>query len=267
MSERHFRRLRDRYEAEGAAGLVDRRLGRASGRRAPLDQIEWVLEQYRTRYWDLHGPSTVAERDAGSCVRSMYSQRASSRTQRLVERGDDLGVEAVEALDHGEARGLDEEARPCGARGRSARARRVSTGRGRDRRLPRRTAGRCSSYSRRTARQLHRLELVGEQHLRCVGHAPSLDSRLMYDLADVIATTATRQIRIDVEVEPGRLPLDAAQYQVLHLHQSRLRRAAGLRRPHPRPPRAGRSPVDGAPGRTRACLPCHTSFEEPRQSD
>ena len=25
-----------------------------------------------------------------------------------------------------------------------------------------------------------------------------------------------RQIRIDVEVEPGRPPLDAAQYQVLH---------------------------------------------------
>ena len=55
MSERHFRRLRDRYEAEGAAGLVDRRLGRASGRRAPLDQIAWVLEQYRTRYWDFNG--------------------------------------------------------------------------------------------------------------------------------------------------------------------------------------------------------------------
>ena len=29
MSERHFRRLRDRYEADGAAGIVDRRLGRA----------------------------------------------------------------------------------------------------------------------------------------------------------------------------------------------------------------------------------------------
>jgi len=52
MSERHFRRLRDRYEAEGAEGLVDRRLGRASARRAPVDQIAWVLEQYRTRYWD-----------------------------------------------------------------------------------------------------------------------------------------------------------------------------------------------------------------------
>ena len=52
MSERHFRRLRDRYEAEGAEGLIDRRRGRASGRRAPVDQIEWLLEQSRTRYWD-----------------------------------------------------------------------------------------------------------------------------------------------------------------------------------------------------------------------
>jgi len=53
MSERHFRRLRDRYEAEGAAGLIDRRRGRVSGRRVPLDRIEWVLEQFRTRYFDL----------------------------------------------------------------------------------------------------------------------------------------------------------------------------------------------------------------------
>ena len=52
MSERHFRRLRDRYEAEGAEGLLDRRLGRASARRAPLDQIAWALDLYRTRYWD-----------------------------------------------------------------------------------------------------------------------------------------------------------------------------------------------------------------------
>ena len=34
MSELHIRRLRDRYEADGAAGIVDRRLGRAyHGRR------------------------------------------------------------------------------------------------------------------------------------------------------------------------------------------------------------------------------------------
>ncbi len=52
MSERHFRRLRDRYEAGGAEGIVDRRLGRTSSRRAPADRIEWVLEEYRTRYQD-----------------------------------------------------------------------------------------------------------------------------------------------------------------------------------------------------------------------
>ena len=52
ISERHFRRLRDRYEADGAEGLIDRRRGRASGRRAPVDRIEFVVEQYRTRYWD-----------------------------------------------------------------------------------------------------------------------------------------------------------------------------------------------------------------------
>ena len=52
MSERHFRRLRDRYEAEGAEGLIDRRRGRVSGRRVPVDRSEWVLEQFRTRYFD-----------------------------------------------------------------------------------------------------------------------------------------------------------------------------------------------------------------------
>jgi transposase len=52
MSERHFRRLRDRYEADGAEGLIDRRRGRVSGRRVPVDRIEWVLEQFRTRYFD-----------------------------------------------------------------------------------------------------------------------------------------------------------------------------------------------------------------------
>ena len=52
MSERHFRRLRDRYEAAGAEGIVDRWLGRASARRVPVDRIAWVVETYRTRYAD-----------------------------------------------------------------------------------------------------------------------------------------------------------------------------------------------------------------------
>lgn len=50
MSERSFRRWRDRHEAEGLAGLFDRRLGKASAKRVPVDQIAWVVEQYRTRH-------------------------------------------------------------------------------------------------------------------------------------------------------------------------------------------------------------------------
>jgi transposase len=65
VSERHFRRLRDRYEAEGAEGIVDRRRGRASGRRAPVDQVEWVIDQYATRYFDFtvkHFHEEIAKR-------------------------------------------------------------------------------------------------------------------------------------------------------------------------------------------------------------
>src|SRR3990170_482117 len=49
-SERQFRRYRARYEEDGLAGLFDRRLGRASERRVPVDRIAWMLEEYRTRH-------------------------------------------------------------------------------------------------------------------------------------------------------------------------------------------------------------------------
>ena len=65
MSERHFRRLRDRYETEGAEGIIDRRRGRASGRRAPVDQVEWMIDQFMTRYFDFtvkHFHEEIAKR-------------------------------------------------------------------------------------------------------------------------------------------------------------------------------------------------------------
>ena len=52
MSERTFRRYRDRLEADGADGLYDRRLGRASARRVPVDTVMEVLELFDTRYFD-----------------------------------------------------------------------------------------------------------------------------------------------------------------------------------------------------------------------
>jgi hypothetical protein len=46
-SERQFRRYRQRYEEDGLAGLADRRLGKASAKRVPVDKITWMLGQYR----------------------------------------------------------------------------------------------------------------------------------------------------------------------------------------------------------------------------
>jgi transposase len=50
VSERTFRRWTRAYEEEGEAGLVDRRLGKASGRRVPTDRAEEVERLYRERY-------------------------------------------------------------------------------------------------------------------------------------------------------------------------------------------------------------------------
>ena len=49
-SERHFRRYRARYEEEGLDGLLDKRLGKASERRVPVDEIAWMIAEYRTHY-------------------------------------------------------------------------------------------------------------------------------------------------------------------------------------------------------------------------
>src|SRR6202453_3455845 len=50
VSERTFRRWCQRFEENGEAGLSDRRLGRASGKRVPLDREQEVETLYRTRY-------------------------------------------------------------------------------------------------------------------------------------------------------------------------------------------------------------------------
>ena len=52
ISERTFRRWRGRFEADGADGLYDRRLGKVSARRAAVDEVMTVLQLFDTRYWD-----------------------------------------------------------------------------------------------------------------------------------------------------------------------------------------------------------------------
>jgi transposase len=50
MSERQFRRYRDRYEEGGLEGLVDRRLGKPSPKRIPARDLRLMLELYRHAY-------------------------------------------------------------------------------------------------------------------------------------------------------------------------------------------------------------------------
>jgi transposase len=50
VSERQFRRYRRRFDEDGLAGLADRRVGKASFKRVPVDKIVWMLGQYRTHH-------------------------------------------------------------------------------------------------------------------------------------------------------------------------------------------------------------------------
>src|SRR6266540_3483388 len=50
MSERQFRRYRDRYEEDGLEGLVDRRLGKPSPQRVPAADARLMLELYGGAY-------------------------------------------------------------------------------------------------------------------------------------------------------------------------------------------------------------------------
>jgi hypothetical protein len=50
MSERQFRRYRDRFEEDGEAGLIDRRVGKPSPKRIIPAEVDRMLELYRTVY-------------------------------------------------------------------------------------------------------------------------------------------------------------------------------------------------------------------------
>lgn len=50
VCERSFRRYLEKYEADGLDGLIDRRLGQTSNRKAPVDEVMAMTEEYRRRY-------------------------------------------------------------------------------------------------------------------------------------------------------------------------------------------------------------------------
>ena len=68
MCERSFRRYLSRYEAEGLDGLIDRRLEHTSNRRAPVDEVMALTEQYRSRHsgWNVKHFHSWYQRDGGT---------------------------------------------------------------------------------------------------------------------------------------------------------------------------------------------------------
>jgi transposase len=50
VCERQFRRQCRRYDEDGIEGLIDKRIGEVSGRRAPVDEVMKLAQRYRSRY-------------------------------------------------------------------------------------------------------------------------------------------------------------------------------------------------------------------------
>src|SRR3974390_3898688 len=54
FTDRHVRRIRERYEEFGYDGLFDRRLGKPSPKRVPLATVEEILRLYQEQYVDFN---------------------------------------------------------------------------------------------------------------------------------------------------------------------------------------------------------------------
>jgi transposase len=67
VCERTFRRYIDRYEDEGMDGLIDKRMGQVSHRRAPVDEVMRLVDGYRSRHegWNVKHFYAWYKRDGG----------------------------------------------------------------------------------------------------------------------------------------------------------------------------------------------------------
>ena len=75
VTERTFRRWRDRYDADGATGLQDRRLGRPSGRAVPVDEalrmVTLILPSLEAR---TTGMPTITRLESGPSIKGASSR-------------------------------------------------------------------------------------------------------------------------------------------------------------------------------------------------
>ena len=92
VTERTFRRWSERYEAEGLEGLQDRRLGRASARAVPVDDVLRMVTLYETRYpgWTVkHFHERWQQEHGGTRSYTWTKQRlqAAGQVRRAPRRG------------------------------------------------------------------------------------------------------------------------------------------------------------------------------------
>jgi len=93
ISDRHMRRWRERYEEFGYDGLFDRRRGKPSPKRVPMQTVEQVLGLYREKYFDFNvrhfHEKLVTEHDIGL---SYTWVKQALQGAGLVARGRKRGV-------------------------------------------------------------------------------------------------------------------------------------------------------------------------------
>lgn len=89
---RQFRRQCRRFEAEGIDGLIDKRIGEVSRRRAPVDEVLALCDQYEKRYrgWNVkHFYSKYLEQEGERCYNFV---RLSLQRQGLVAKAKKRGA-------------------------------------------------------------------------------------------------------------------------------------------------------------------------------
>ncbi len=91
VCDRTFRRYIDRYEERGLEGLSDKRLTQASFRRAPVDEVMAVAEQYKSGYrgWNVKHFYSKYQKDGGQRSYTWVKNTLQSRglVSKVAKRG------------------------------------------------------------------------------------------------------------------------------------------------------------------------------------
>ena len=92
VCERTFRRYLSRHEEAGLDGLIDRRLSQVSHRRAPVDEVMRLTQQYQSRHLGWNAKHFYAHycKDGGS--RSYTWVKSRLQEAGLVERAKKRGA-------------------------------------------------------------------------------------------------------------------------------------------------------------------------------